>query len=350
VKAIRWHGRGDVRLDEIPEPAVAAPDEMLLEVLLCGVCGTDLEEYRHGPVVVPVGTPHPLTGRSAPLTLGHEFCGVVLHVGEEVEGFRVGDRVAVEGNLHCGECRWCRAGEVQLCPHVAQYGLMGDGGLAEYAVVRDSTCLLLPPEADLRLGALAEPLAVAVRAVRRSRLEADDTVAIIGGGPIGLFVAEVARAYGARRVVVVEPDARRRDLALRIGVDEAIDPAAVGDGSAIVPDIAFECSGQPGTADQAIRMVRRGGRAVLVAAIPAATLDTGFLVEEKEIVASVSHQLRADFEVGLRLALAGEVAVTDVVTEVTDLPGAIARFFAGTASYASVGKVLVAPNGRFSGL
>ncbi|MGH7195055.1 MAG: alcohol dehydrogenase catalytic domain-containing protein, partial [Candidatus Saccharimonadales bacterium] len=100
MKAIRWHGRKDVRLDEIAEPAISSVDEVLLRVLFCGICGTDVEEFMRGPICVPVGLPHPLTGRVAPLTLGHEFCGIVELVGDAVDGFQPGDLVAVEGNIY----------------------------------------------------------------------------------------------------------------------------------------------------------------------------------------------------------------------------------------------------------
>ena len=348
MKAIRWHAREDVRLDEIPEPRLSRPDELLLRVLFCGVCGTDVEEYRRGPTVVPATRPHPLTGRVAPITLGHEFCGEVLAAGSDVAGFRPGDVVAVEGSMHCGDCFWCLRGELQLCRYLAQYGLSADGGLAELCVVRARTCLLMPPSADPKLGALLEPLSVAVRSVRRSNIVPGGTITVFGGGPIGLLVVEVARAWGASRAVVVEPHPGRRALALRIGASEAMDPsedltALFDDLQGGGPDVTFECSGHPGTADRAVRSVRRGGQTVLVAPVPAATLDTSFLIGEKEVVASVSHQLVADFGFGLRLALSHTLVATDTVSEVTDLPGAMARFFTKEPYPPSAGKVLVAP-------
>jgi len=105
--ALRWHARGDVRLDEVPPPPPPGRGEMQLQVLWCGICGTDVEEYRSGPLFVPVGTPNPLTGQQAPLTLGHEFSARVLTVGAGVRRFQVGDRVAVDTLIWCGQCYWC---------------------------------------------------------------------------------------------------------------------------------------------------------------------------------------------------------------------------------------------------
>jgi (R,R)-butanediol dehydrogenase/meso-butanediol dehydrogenase/diacetyl reductase len=348
MRAVRWHGRFDVRLDEVPAPEIRRADDVLIRVLYCGVCGTDIEEYREGPLILPAGKPHPLTGRQAPLTLGHEFCGEVLAVGAAVTSCTAGDVVAVEGNRWCGRCWWCRRGEHNLCPDLAQYGLHDDGGLAEQAVVAASTCRRMPRDADPRLGALAEPLSVAVRAVRRSGLGAGASVGIIGAGPIGLLVAQVARARGAGTIAIVQHHRDRRELARLCGIDRVIDPAegpvafvlgALCDG--IGPDVTFQCSGHPSSAGETIAATRRGGTAVLLSyPIPGTTFDTGLLLDEKTIVTSLTHDIAADFDEGLRLAVSGEVAAGAVVTDVFTLDETIARVF--RAEMADVlGKALV---------
>src|SRR4051794_4349798 len=127
--AARWWARNDVRVEDIADPGLPGEGWVRIRVEACGICGTDLEEYRDGPILVPTA-PHPLTHRCAPLTLGHEGVGIVEAVGEGAS-LDPGTRVAIETNLSCGECWWCRQGQIQLCPKMAALGLMGDGSLAE---------------------------------------------------------------------------------------------------------------------------------------------------------------------------------------------------------------------------
>jgi (R,R)-butanediol dehydrogenase/meso-butanediol dehydrogenase/diacetyl reductase len=144
MKAARWHGRRDVRIEGVPDPT-PGPQEVVLHVDWCGICGTDMEEYLTGPHWIAVGHPNPLTHAQAPLTLGHEFCGEVVAVGHEVRGLRVGERVAPDTLIYCGQCYWCQRHQVQLCEHVAFLGLMADGGLAEFCLVPEAMCIPLPP-------------------------------------------------------------------------------------------------------------------------------------------------------------------------------------------------------------
>lgn len=134
MKALRWHAARDLRLSELERQA-PRPGEVELEVAYCGICGSDLHEYQSGPHSIPQAEAHPLSGCRAPLTLGHEFCGVVAALGPGVEGPRIGDRVAVEPEYRCGECRYCREGRYNLCESMGFIGLMGDGGFAERARV-----------------------------------------------------------------------------------------------------------------------------------------------------------------------------------------------------------------------
>ena len=167
MKAARWHGRRDVRVEDIAVPTPGR-GEILLRVRLCGICGTDLEEYRHGPLVIPTDRPHPLTGRQAPLTMGHEFLGVVEALGPDVSGLREGDRVAPDICLFCNACVFCRRHQYALCEKWVTIGLHTDGGLAEFVTVPASACLRLPDSLSDREGALIEPTEVAVRAVNKA--------------------------------------------------------------------------------------------------------------------------------------------------------------------------------------
>jgi (R,R)-butanediol dehydrogenase/meso-butanediol dehydrogenase/diacetyl reductase len=322
MRAARWHGRGDVRVEEVPQP-VPGPGEVLLRVSWCGICGTDLEEYAAGPALIPVESPNGLTGRVAPLTLGHEFVGAVAALGDGVTGLRVGERVAPEVCLFCGTCFFCRRHEYALCLNWAAIGLMADGGLAEYVVAPAHSCVRLPESLSDEEGALVEPTEVAVRAVRKANLQLGESVAIVGGGPIGLLVAQVARAAGVRAVYLIEPRARRRELAEQLGVTVAFDPAGsdwqhelLEECADVGPDVVFECAGVPETPDLAVRIARKGGRIVLVGIqpgrVPLSTLD--IIVGEKRLVGSVQHHFDDDLPAAVQLLAEGKVRVGPLIT------------------------------------
>ncbi|HET8766686.1 MAG TPA: alcohol dehydrogenase catalytic domain-containing protein, partial [Pedococcus sp.] len=144
MRAARFHGKSDIRVEDVETPKIKERDEVLVEVLWCGICGTDLHEYMVGPIVTPVD-PHPLTGATLPQTLGHEFSARVVEVGPDVEDVSVGDRVAIMPAIVCGRCRFCREGLGHLCVRFACTGLSAEtGGLAQYAVLKEYQVAVLP--------------------------------------------------------------------------------------------------------------------------------------------------------------------------------------------------------------
>jgi (R,R)-butanediol dehydrogenase / meso-butanediol dehydrogenase / diacetyl reductase len=323
MKAARWHGRGDVRIDDVPRPEPVA-GELLLRVSWCGICGTDMEEYVAGPIIIPVDAPNGLTHRTAPLTLGHEFVGTVAALGDGVAGFEVGDRLAPEVVLFCGGCFFCRRHEYALCQNWAALGLQADGGLAEYAVVPAFSCVRLPPQLSDEEGALFEPTEVAVRAVRKSQLRLGDSVAVIGGGTIGLLTLQVAYAAGASAAYLIEPRPGRRALASTLGATETFDPnepewqqslREVCNG--VGPDIVFECAGARETADLAVHVARKGGRIVLVGIhperVPFSTLE--LIIGEKQLIGSVQHHYDEDLPAAVQLLAEGRVRAGPLITD-----------------------------------
>lgn len=335
MKAARWHGRGDVRVEDVPRP-MPSPGKLLLEVSWCGICGTDVEEFLHGPLIIPGDVPNKLTGRAAPITLGHEFVGSVASVGDGVSDFRVGERVAPEVVLFCGECFFCRRHEYALCVNWAALGLMDDGGLAEYAVVPAFSCVALPDSLSDEEGALVEPTEVAVRAVRKCELRLGETVAIVGGGTIGLLVLQIALASGAADVYVLEPRSSRRELALTLGATLAFDPSHTEWEAelrehchGVGPDVVFECAGAVETADVAVRIARKGGRIVLVGIhpnrVPLSTLE--IILGEKRLVGSVQHHYDEDLPVAVDLLGSGKVQVRPLISGRAPLDRVVADGF-----------------------
>jgi (R,R)-butanediol dehydrogenase/meso-butanediol dehydrogenase/diacetyl reductase len=316
-------------VDEVAEPA-AAPGEVVVGVAACGLCGSDLHEYLHGPVYIPKKA-HPLTGVVPPVTLGHEFAGRVVAVGAGVTALRPGDRVTVNPCLVCGECRWCRSGRRNHCAKLATVGLSRDGALAPLVAVPAYGCHALPPEVSDEEGAAVEPLSVAVHACRRARLAPGERVAVVGAGPVGLLVLQVARARGARWVVVVEPRTERRELARALGADEVIDPGSVDAGRVIADltdgeraEVVFECVGSPAAFAAAVRASGKCGRIVLVGLLPDPVPLNALqiLAHEKEIVGSSAYV--DEFPEAIELLARRRVRVGPLLTGRVPLERAVA--------------------------
>lgn len=330
--AARWHGRRDIRVDEVADLGEPAPGWVRLRVLACGICGTDLEEYTAGPLFIPL-EPHPTSGACAPLTMGHETVGVVSAVGEGV-ALTPGTRVAVEANLVCHSCFWCRRGDYPLCAGLASLGLMAHGGLAEELLAPAYMCIPYSDDLPTARMVFAEPLSVAVRAARRARMEPGATVGVFGAGTVGLLALQALRVQGAERVVVIEPHAMRRTLAHELGADLAITPAearlAIDElTSGVGLDATVEAAGTLSAAHDAITLLRRGGRATLLGVHPA-TLELdilNFLMAEKEVASSLSHSYDVDFPEAVRLLETGQVRVDPLLTERIALADVVERGF-----------------------
>lgn len=272
MRAARYHGPRDIRIEEIPEPE-AAHHQVMIRIEWCGICGTDLHEYYDGPVFCPTAfEPHPLTGATSPVVLGHEFVGIVEAVGPDVTRARMGDRVIVEPRQTCGECDACQSGHHNCCPNAATIGLQGGGGgLAELIAVNEELVFRIG-DLPADVGAVIEPLAVALHAVRQAGSVEGASAAVFGAGPIGLLVTWMLKVHGARSVILVEPSATRRGRGTCFGADQEIDPvradavAAIRDetGGAGV-DVAFECAGRDAALAGCLESVRPRGTVINVA-------------------------------------------------------------------------------------
>jgi len=298
MKALVWYGRKDVRVEEVPDPPPPPAGQVQLEVAWCGICGTDLHEYLGGPLYIPVGAPHPLTGAQAPVILGHEISGRVVAIGDGVEGFQVGDRVAVCPIIGCGECRWCKAGFMGQCEKVAFVGVSWQGGgFAERLNLYAYQCYHLPDTVSDEVGALVEPFSATARALAaQGEVGPEDNVAIVGAGPIGLMALQAAQILGAKRVVSVEVARRRIELAMKCGGTAVINPQVEdplqradeitgGEGF----DVVMECVGQPATGLLAGHLTRTKGRLVVMGVFekPAPLDFTDLVYGEKTVMGSM---------------------------------------------------------------
>lgn len=231
MRAAVFYGREDLRLEQVPEPR-PGPGDVKLRILFNGICGSDLHEYYDGPITTRT-TPHPLTGVRNPVILGHEMCGEVVEVGAGVEDLERGTRVAVEPVETCGSCLYCRSGQYNHCGLLAFHGYnRAGGGLAEFTVVRRSMAHALPHRLTAEQGAVIEPLAIAYATVNRCRVEAGQTVAVHGAGPIGIGVYLTLRRRGLR-VIMSDPSPARRAVLKALGAETILDPREANVVSAI---------------------------------------------------------------------------------------------------------------------
>ncbi len=258
MKALFLDGIGKLSVQDVARPVPKA-DEVLVRVEACGICGTDrhlfLGEFPSFP----------------PVTLGHEFSGIIEAVGQDVTDMQVGMRVTSDPNIACGVCEACQAGRVNLCHNLQAIGIHRNGGFAEFVVMPRKQAFALPLSLDPLHGAFCEPLACCLHAVDLAGLKAGASVTVIGGGVIGLLTVQLARLAGATRVVLVTRNRAKRDLAARLGATACLDPAEVDEylrqhGGA---DVVFECAGLAATVAGAPRLARRGGMVVILGVLPA---------------------------------------------------------------------------------
>ncbi|MCQ2507732.1 MAG: zinc-dependent alcohol dehydrogenase family protein [Dorea sp.] len=236
-------------------------DEVFIRNKACGVCGTDVHIY-HGEGgstdVVP------------PVVLGHEYSGIVEAVGEGVTQFKPGDHVAVDPNAYCGKCMPCRMGRKQNCEHLYALGVNANGGFAEYSVAPEAQVFLIKDDIPFEEAAMVEPLACVLHGIDRVGIEPGRTVLVIGGGPIGLLMVQMAKIAGASTVILSEPVEKRRQIGMEVGADAAIDPIHEDLSARIKEvtgragaDIVIECVGRPFAAAQAVAAAGFSGKILL---------------------------------------------------------------------------------------
>jgi (R,R)-butanediol dehydrogenase/meso-butanediol dehydrogenase/diacetyl reductase len=353
MRAAVYHGRQDVRIEEVPIPVPAA-GEVLLAVRRNGICGSDATEWVAGPKMVPLTRRHPGSGHLGPMVIGHEFVGEVVDAPAGAP-FATGDVVAAGAGVSCGSCDRCAEGRTNLCRRYYTLGLNAPGGLAEYVAAPASMLRPVPAGIPLEHAALAQPLAVGLHAARRAGVRDGDSVVVIGAGAIGSFVLAGLKSLRAADVTVADFAGDKLDRAKRLGAARTLDAredvvAAVldlTDGRGA--DVVIEASGAPGQFENALRMVADGGR-VLAVGLPkqAPTVDLfGLVLREITIESTVAHVCDQDLLPALEILAQGRLGaeLLDSVIPLEDLAErGLARLAAGEVD----GKVLIDPWRRAS--
>lgn len=321
MKAAVFYGKNDLRVEQKETPKIKS-DEVLLKVRACGVCGTDMHIFDGDEGAAP--TP-------AKTTLGHEFAGEIVAVGDGITDLKVGIRACVDPNQLCGVCDACRGGIGHFCDHITGIGTTVDGGFAEYCAVPRSQIYTFGSDLPFAKAAMTEPVACCLHGIDMCEIAPGDTVAIIGGGMIGLLMLQLARLSGAAKTVILEPLEHKRKMALDLGADAALDPLAadfddewnklgLGRVSTVI-----ECVGRPSTMEQAISLAGKKSTVMLFGLTrPNDTISVKpFEIFKKEITVKASYINPYTQKRALALIESGRINVDAMIGEkisVDELP------------------------------
>jgi (R,R)-butanediol dehydrogenase/meso-butanediol dehydrogenase/diacetyl reductase len=334
MRAARYHGRGDVRVDDVPAPDLR-PGTVAIDVAWCGICGTDLHEYLDGPIFIPAsGSPHPVSGEEAPVVLGHEFSGTVSAIGEGVEGLSVGDAVVVEPYIIREGVDTSEGQAYQLSPDMNFIGLGGHGGGLSEKIVVERRWVHPIGDVPLDQAALIEPLAVGHHAFVRSGASAGDVALVGGAGPIGLLLSALLTAQGLT-VIITEVSAARKAKATETGVSaHVLDPTEgnVADrvreltGGAGA-DVCFECTSVNAVLDTLLDAVRPGGVIVNISiwGHPATVDMVKLVLKEIDLRGTIAYA--GDHPATIELVRSGKIDLAPFITARIPLEDLVSKGF-----------------------
>ncbi|MFA4924699.1 MAG: zinc-dependent alcohol dehydrogenase family protein [Ignavibacteriaceae bacterium] len=256
-----FNGNKNIVLSDYPLRTLEK-NELLIKVACCGVCGTDKHIYEgQSPSSIPV-------------ILGHEYSGIIIEKGDSDSKFNIGDKVAIDPNIYCGHCDYCRKGLVSFCENLKALGVSMNGGFAEYSIVPASQAYILPPDFDLSIAAFSEPLSCCLRGIEQADIQQGNTVVIIGGGSIGLLMVQLVRNSGASKIILVEPDSSKQKLGIELGADCSLSPYnekifdEIKELTDSQVDVVIECVGSKETVVNAIKMAGKGGKVIIFGLAP----------------------------------------------------------------------------------
>lgn len=269
MKAIRFYAPQDVRVEEVPVPEMEKGG-LLVKVDACAVCGSDLKTYK-------VGNPR----MQPPITMGHEFTGIIEKVSEGLTGFEIGERIVMATSISCGKCLYCQNGWSNLCVQLEPMGFFYNGGMAEFVAipakaVKNSHVVKVPKNLRPEFAALAEPLSCAVNSVQRSNVKKDDFVLVMGAGPMAILNALAAKEFGASKVFMTELNPARLEQAAQFNIDRLINPATEDlekiikeESNGYGADVVIVAAPAAQPQEEALKLVRKRGSVCLFASLPA---------------------------------------------------------------------------------
>ncbi len=342
MKSAVFHGKCDIRVEEREIPSVG-PEEVLIKVMACGVCGSDVHIFegdQGSTTTVP------------PLIQGHEFAGIIAEVGEKVQGWKVGDHVCADPADNCNECYYCLNGLMSHCDNMKAIGTNVDGGFSQYCKVKARLLHKLKDDVTFVEGAMAEPLACCINGADRSEIKVGDNVVVYGGGAIGLLLMQLAKLKGASNVVLVEPVEEKRKMAEKMGASLTIDPVhqdVIGtlreNGIGHVHCVIETC-GRKDTSEQAMDVVDKHGTVVLfaVTAVTASMELPTYKLFQKELTVKGSYCSPYDMGRAVELINAHRIDVTTMLAGLEPLEK-LSEILSSPQLRAK-GKYIILPNGK----
>ena len=301
---------GKIEFRDIPMPEVKK-GEILIKIMRIGICGSDIHVY-HGK--------HPYT--TYPVVQGHEVSGEIVQVGSEVSGFKEGNKVTVQPQVSCGKCYSCKHGKYHICDNLMVMGFQTTGMASEYFLVDAQKVLKLPDDMSFEHGAMVEPLAVAVHALRRAGNIKGKKILVLGAGPIGNLVAQAAKGMGSKAVMITDLSEHRLALAKKCGIDYCINTKEQNVGDEITKifgpdkaDLILECVGVNPTMEQAINFARKGTDIIVVGVFgEKATVDLGLLQDrELRLIGTLMYQ-EEDYKKAIELINNNEIYLDTLIT------------------------------------
>lgn len=338
MKSLVFGGPRNVCFGDWEEPGIL-PGQVLIEVAACGICGTDLHVYKGLPAAWPV-----------PGVRGHEFAGTVIAWADDVDGFQDGDRVVVQPLVTCGECRFCRSGQSNLCTNMVLIGGERPGGFAERVNVPARSLFNVPENLSLKRAALVETLATSVHAFQQHVSGILRSVAVLGAGAQGIFAVQLARLAGANLIAVSDTLPHRLAVAQELGATHIVNARqddvvevilAMTNGEGV--DLVIEAAGKAVTRQQAISLLRPGGTAIFLAlGAEASPIDFMYVVPRELQLRGTQCYTDADFALAIELLANGEIIVDPLITEMP-LENGPAAFETLASNPGEMIKVLLAP-------
>ncbi len=317
MKSSIYYSKHNLKIEEIEIPT-PKENEVIINVKACGICGTDVHSYEGDPGSADV---------TKPTVLGHEFSGIITKIGKNVKVLKVGDRVTVDPNWYCGNCKPCRDGIVHYCENMLSYGVTLDGGFQEYCAVNEQVVYKLGENTSYEEGAMVEPLGCCLHGIDMCDIKSGDKVVVIGGGMIGLLMMQLAKLGGASKVALLEPVEEKRNVAKKMGADVCIDPLTTDVKEELLRNgfdrvsVVIECVGRTSTIKQAIDIA--GYKSIVMMfglTKPEETIDIKpFELFKKEIVLKASFINPCTHQRALDLIDSKRVDVSSMIYEVANL-------------------------------
>lgn len=317
MKAALFYGKNDLRIERIKKPTAEA-GEVLIKVMACGICGTDVHIFHgdEGAAPTPAGT-----------VLGHEFAGVVEAIGDGVKDVAVGDRVCVDPNKLCNECYYCKSGIGHFCEDMIGIGTTVNGGFSEYCVVPQSQVYKIADTTTYEMAAMTEPVACCVHGIDMCNISCGDRVAVIGGGMIGMIMLQLAKISGAGKLIMIEPVEEKRETAKKLGADFCIDPINEDVKTVLAKNnigrisTVIECVGKTATIEQAIEIAGKKSTVMMFGlTAPDDTLTIKpFEIFKKEIVLKASYINPYTQKRALELIDNGKIDISSMIYAVESL-------------------------------